>query len=191
MKNLPDLWTVIEQELFWILRLIDAQIAAQAQAAGCPYCGSVLHRADYPRKPRGVEALPAQCERRYSFCCAECRRRTTPGSVCFLGRKVYWGALVVVVCVLRAQGEKLERVAGRLRVNLSTLRRWVRWWGDTVIRSGWWKAAKAHFMPPIEEGSFISRLYDRFQARAASVRTALTNLLRFVSPLTIPAAYPA
>ena len=62
-----------------------------------------LHRACYPRKPRGVGgARDATYEHRLSFCCATdgCRRRITPPSVRFLGRKVYLGVIVIVVSAL-------------------------------------------------------------------------------------------
>src|ERR1700726_3419348 len=50
------------------------------------------------RKPRGGP----QWDRRYSFCCAEedCRRRLTPESVRFLGRRVYAGLVVVLMATM-------------------------------------------------------------------------------------------
>ena len=80
--------------LYPILRNLDEKLAAEARERGCP-CGGQLHRACYPRKPRGA---PREVEedkayrQRLSFCCAKegCRRRTTPPSVLFLGRKVYF-----------------------------------------------------------------------------------------------------
>ena len=78
---------------FWrFLQRIDEDTAAAAQSQGCVHCGGVLHRADYPRKPRGVARvlLGEGYERRLSYCCAReaCRRRTTPESVRFLARRV-------------------------------------------------------------------------------------------------------
>jgi len=40
-------------QFFLFLIRIDDELAAQTQAANCPWCGGRLHRADYPRKPRG------------------------------------------------------------------------------------------------------------------------------------------
>ena len=77
------------------LQQIDDELAEQVQAGGCPHCGGPLHRASYPRKPRGVphRQLDERYRRRHSFCCAAdgCRRRCTPPSVRFLGRRVYLG----------------------------------------------------------------------------------------------------
>ena len=82
---------------------LDRQIAAQVQSQGCP-CGGVLHRACYPRKPRGAarKLLTEQYESRLSFCCNKegCRRRTTPPSVRYLGRRVYLGVIVILACAI-------------------------------------------------------------------------------------------
>jgi hypothetical protein len=65
-------------------------IVAQVQAGGCT-CGGVRHSARYPRKPRALQGmLDERYQNRLSFCCARegCRRRSTPPSVRFLGRKL-------------------------------------------------------------------------------------------------------
>lgn len=97
--------------LFDLLGQIDEDLAWQVRERGCR-CGGRLHRACYPRKPRGGPGgLSAQYEQRLSYCCAEdgCRKRRTPPSVRFLGRKVYLGAVVVLVSALR-QGPSPMRV---------------------------------------------------------------------------------
>jgi len=55
---------------FWaFLFSIDQDIAEQARQRKCP-CGGCLHRANYPRKPRGGgEDLPQEYDFRLSFCC--------------------------------------------------------------------------------------------------------------------------
>ncbi len=88
-----------DARLYDMLQRIDEDLAGQARAAGCR-CGGRLDSARYRRKPRGGPAgLSASYEQRLSFCCAAegCRKRTTPPSVRFLGRKVYLGAVVVHV----------------------------------------------------------------------------------------------
>ncbi len=58
----------------------------------------------YPRKPRGVarRVVDDSIGTRLSFCCARegCRRRHTPASVRFLCRRVFLGAVVVLVTAL-------------------------------------------------------------------------------------------
>ena len=84
--DLPD------DSRFWqFLFSVDLDMADTTRSKGCS-CGGRLHRADYPRKPRGgPDDLPEEYRQRLSFCCDRdgCRKRSTPPSVRFLGRKVY------------------------------------------------------------------------------------------------------
>jgi hypothetical protein len=111
-----------DQQLFQLLEKADADFAKEARQQGCLFCGGRLHQANYDRKPRGGP----QWDWRYSFCCAQedCRRRRTPQSVRFLGRKVYAG-LVVVLLSAMVDGLNAERVR-RIRELLST--------GDQISR---------------------------------------------------------
>ena len=84
-----------DTNFYQLLFQIDESIAEEVSARGCD-CGGVLHSARYPRKPRGIRsALDSNYESRLSFCCSQdgCRRRSTPASVRFLGRKVYLGLI--------------------------------------------------------------------------------------------------
>ena len=75
-----------------LLLAFDRDLAKAARAAGCARCGGGLHSARFRRKPRGGPAGHGEeHNRRFSFCCASdlCRRRATPPSFRFLGRKVY------------------------------------------------------------------------------------------------------
>ncbi len=89
---------------FWtFLFSIDQDLAETVRKQGCP-CGGCLHRANYPRKPRGGgKGLPESYRHRLSFCCASdgCRKHATPPSVRFLGRKVYLHAVVILVAAMR------------------------------------------------------------------------------------------
>lgn len=76
---------------------VDTYALRRAQAGGCPRCRGRLDRADFPRKVRRIPTTwEPMFERRFSLCCSRegCRRRVTPASVRFLGRRVY--AAVVV-----------------------------------------------------------------------------------------------
>ena len=111
---------------------IDQDIASNVQAAGCS-CGGVLHSACYPRKPRGVRsALDETYDYRLSFCCAndDCRRRTTPPSVRFLGRKVYLGVIVILISAMQhgLSVKRRERLIEQLDIPSQTLYRWRQWW---------------------------------------------------------------
>lgn len=70
-----------------------------ARRQACP-CGRRLHRAYYTRKPRGgPDDLPGASRSRFSFCCQcdGCRKRVTRPSVRCLGRRVYLGAVVILI----------------------------------------------------------------------------------------------
>jgi len=76
---------------------------------------------------------------------ATCRRRTTPYSVRFLGRRVYLGVVVTLACALSA-GLSLQRagaLTAHLHVPLRTLQRWRRWWLVDFVQAPFWQAKRA------------------------------------------------
>jgi hypothetical protein len=183
-----DTSLLTDATLWEALLAIDQDLAATAQAGGCRRCVGRLHHGDFRRKPRGGPAtLPTAYEWRTSVCCARCRKRLTPASVRFLGRRVYLGAIVVLACVLR-QGPTPTRVA-RLRewlgVSADTLRRWHRWWRDAFVRTAFWKAARAHVAPPVDDADLPRDLLARFEGEPL---TQVIAMLRFLSPLTTSAS---
>jgi hypothetical protein len=174
--------------LFATLIAIDQDLATTAQAGGCRRCAGRLHRGDFPRKPRGGPAdLPAAYETRTSFCCARCRKRLTPASVRFLGRRVYLGVVVLLACVLR-QGPTPWRVA-RLRavlgVSAETLARWHRWWRTDFVHTAFWRAARSRFARPVEAADLPRAVLERCAGDAVAQVVAL---LRFLGPLTTTSA---
>jgi len=86
-----------DPRFFRLLLRIDVDLAAQTRAGGCQ-CGGVLHRSDYPRKPRAcLNEVRGDYQSRFSFCCSQCRKRSTSMSVRFFGRRVYLGLAVVLL----------------------------------------------------------------------------------------------
>ncbi len=172
------------------LLTFDRDLAAEAQAAGCA-CGGRLHSARYPRKPRGGPAeLGADYATRLSFCCAVkgCRQRTTPASVRYLGRRVYLGAVVVLVTAMQggitaARATQLRELLG---VTVRTLKRWRAWWRETFVASAFWKGVKGRFVPPVEVARLSASLLERFAG--ADERTQLLHMLVFLGPLTTRSA---
>jgi len=128
------LWHKILQDSSFFLTLLsfDRDLAEQYRSAGCPVCGGALHSARYRRQPRGGPAgLPPDYELRESFCCSVegCRRRLTPPSVRFLGRRVYFGVVVIVVSA-KLHGITEKRAAAMrelVGVSRRTLHRWRQW----------------------------------------------------------------
>ena len=170
-----------------LLFRLDEDLAGEVRGAGCA-CGGVLHSARYPRKPRGMRtALGEAYETRLSFCCARegCRRRITPASVRFLGRRVYLGAVVVLATAL-CHGPSRVRFAqlhAWFGVSLRTLTRWRKWWREVFVRTPFWRTAKGRFVPPLQTRALPAGLLERFAGTERP--TPLVGLLRFLSPLTV------
>ena len=175
-----------DQNVFQLLEEVDKELVAGAQAKGCLFCGAKLYRADYERKPRGGP----QWDQRYSLCCGKegCRRRNTPESVRFLGRRVYAGFVVVLMSAM-AHGltaDRVRRVREVLKIERRTLERWRQWWLDNFVRSSFWKGARARFMPVLCEKTLPLSLCLSFEVQR---RDRLLALLQFLAPLTTPTAW--
>jgi hypothetical protein len=164
---------------------IDAEHAEQVHRAGCPECGGALDHADYARKPRGeLGEAAGSYERRCSFCCRVdgCRKRATPASLRFLGRKVYVAVLVVVASArarwMRLTGRGSPRsVQG---VPVRTVRRWLDWWQTVFALGAFWSEAKAFFATPVDVRELPVSLLERF----GTGDVTLEKLLRFTAPVT-------
>jgi hypothetical protein len=171
-----------------LLQHIDHELAAQTRAAGCA-CTGALHRADYPRKPRGCpRELRPDHSSRLSFCCSVCRKRSTPMSVRFLGRRVYLGLAVVPVSARPAGPTPAAARLGRmLGVSRRTVARWRDWWCEQFPRTPLWRAGCARFMPPLPQAQLPGGLLERF---AGPVHEAITRLLVWLSPVTVRAGEP-
>ena len=172
-----------------LLLRIDHEFAAQCRAQGCR-CGGDLHRADYPRKPRGCpRSMRGDYSSRLSFCCAVCRKRSTSLSVRFLGQRVYLALAVVLVSGSRTGSTPTGvRLGAELGVARQTLQRWQLWWTEQFPLTPLWRATCARFMPPADVLGFPGTLLERFVGSPAHSRM---RLLVFLSPVTLRAGGPA
>ena len=173
---------------FWVfLFSVDEELAEAAREAGCQ-CGGPLHCANYPRKPRGgCENLPESYRYRLSFCCGRdgCRKRTTPRSVRFLGRKVFLGAVVVLVAAMR-QGPSPRRVRELTELfgaDRRTIARWCTFWCQQFPQTPFWKVARGRFVR-LAIADLPRALWEAFIHRADS-REDWRQLLEFLSPITV------
>ena len=179
---------LLRDATFWtFLFSIDQDLAKACQAQKCPACGGRLHSADYPRKPRGPSSLPDSYRYRLSFCCARdgCRKRVTPPSVRFLGRKVYLGTIVILVSAMR-QGptpRRLRELTNRFGVSRRTIYRWREFWNDYFPQTRFWQAARARLVPVHEITELPLSILSAF-VHAEDDRTGWGKLLRFLSPIT-------
>jgi len=176
----------LESSFWFTLFQIDQDIAEQVRQRGCSYCNGKLHVANYPRKPRGIhrDVLGPDYSQRISFCCSLCRRRTTPPSVRFLGRKVYLASIITLLSAGTSALSKIQRqqLLDVLDVPAQTLHRWRQWWTRHVPASATWPVLSGWFSPPIEPCALPGELLHRLQGATLGVK--LHKLLILISPLT-------
>jgi len=176
-----------DANFYQLLFQIDESIAEETRQRGCG-CGGVLHSARYPRKPRGLRsALDESYESRQSFCCAQdgCRRRRTPASVRFLGRRVYLGVIVVLITALHhgLTEQRRNRLIEHLDVPAQTLWRWRRWWREQFLASRCWQALAGQFIPPLAAEGLPASLLQRLTGKTLDER--VVQLLVLLCPATI------
>lgn len=176
---------VLESEFFEGLLRADALLAEQVRLARCPRCDGPLHRADYRRKPRGGAAA-AKGEwqtKRISFCCGAegCRRRATPPSLRFLGRRVYVEACVIVASVVGAAlvPAPAKTTYAATGVPARTVARWRSWWANGFVGTRVFLEMKARFvgMTGALPGAILEQM-------TTSVVDRLDLLARWLAPIT-------
>jgi hypothetical protein len=101
----------------------------------------------------------------------------------YLGRRVYLGAVVVLVTAMIGglTATRAARLRQWLGVSVRTLARWRVWWRETFVASVFWRGARGRFMPPVMTETLPASLLERF---AGDERTRLLRLLVFLTPLT-------
>lgn len=176
-----------DRRLYAFLEEVDKDLAAEVQSMACQHCGGVLHRGDYGRKPRGGPSW----DRRYSFCCSRdgCRKRTTPPSVRFLGRRVYVGIVVVLVsAMLHGPGERrLEWLRQELPIDRRTLKRWREWWSQVFVPSAFFKSQRGRFPRRMSDVRMPLELVAAFGAQQCE---GLVQLMKFLAPITTGSCRP-
>ena len=83
------------------LLVFDRDLSATARASGCRqlWGHAAIRRSSRASRAAAPPGLGKEYDQRFSFCCAAdgCRKRTTPPSLRFLGRKVYLATVVTLV----------------------------------------------------------------------------------------------
>jgi hypothetical protein len=181
----------LEREFFARLLAIDAARAEQTRVAGCGYCGGPLSVGHYERKPRGALFASAGEEftQRFSDCCSRegCRRRATPPSVRFLGRKVYLESAILVACALVPLIDDRARVIRTATgVAARTVRRWMTWWRTVFAASALWVELRSR-APSLDIDLVPGGMLAVFEG--GSVEARLEAAMRFLSPLTTGPAW--
>jgi hypothetical protein len=111
----------------------------------------------------------------------------TPPSVRFLGRKIYLGAMVILIGAMRqgATSRRVRELSILFGADRATIARWQAFWRDDIPQTAFWKVARARLIPladlvalPLSLLEALLRTKDPYQDSG--------YLLRFLSPLTIP-----
>lgn len=174
----------MEREFFAMLEQYDEVITERVAAEGCPRCGGPLHRGDYERKPRGGLLAPASeaFSLRFSLCCGRegCRKRATPPSLRFLGRRVYVGAVVIAASILARLLKAAAAIRKATGVPARTVRRWLGWWQGPFLSTEVLVAIRARLVGiEVEQlpRSIVCRLKGTDSGR-------MQTMLALLAPLT-------
>lgn len=167
------------------LTIIDQELAEATRLAGCP-CGGSLYQADYPRSPFGLpEALRHHYDHRFSFCCGDCRKRITPPSVRFFGRRWFPAPLLILISALAFGATEYRCIQIRrhfgVLISQSTWKRWRRWWRISFVETDFWLQAKGLIPIAYFNGLFPRTLLSLF---SGCLEERLILLLKFLKPLT-------
>ena len=177
-----------DAEYFRLLLGIDLETLEAAREGGCPHCdGGRLDRGDYLRKPRGEpEGLPDDFAVRFSLCCSVdgCRRRLTPSSVRFLGRRVYVGVAVLLVAAAM-QGPspaRVKRLSESFGMAPRTARRWLAWWQANFAESDLFKSLRGLLRRAVSAEELPRALLEAVQADRP--REKVMKVLKLLGPTT-------
>lgn len=169
-----------------LLLQIDQELANNVRQGGCG-CGGRLDQADYPRSPFGLPpALRDHYQKRISLCCNDCRKRTTPPSVRFLGRRWFPAPLLLLISILNCgiNARRLQQVKRHFGIVISesTWKRWRAWWHRSFMQTLFWQQSKGLIILEIKTADFMPRvLLSLFQG---TLQEKLRSLLRFFAPMT-------
>lgn len=172
-------------EFYQSLLALDEDVAAKVQDEGCS-CGGTLHHANYPRNVLGIlEKIAHFFGIRFSFCCAEknCRKRRTPSSVRFLGRRRFSFLLILLASVLTngVNARRLAQLQDLVPVSETTLRRWRKYWQKEFITTACWRKLGGMFVPMIDPRQLPDELLNRsiiaeLKDRVISILSQLSSL---------------
>ena len=168
-----------------LLIAIDRELAESTRQEGCS-CGGKLHQSNYPRSPFGLPAeFRSDYNERFSFCCDDCRKRVTPPSVRFFGRRWYPAPLLLLISALMIsindnRLRQLKRHFG-ITVSESTWKRWRKWWREAFVKTHFWKQARG-LIPEHKKPMTMAR--QMLNAFDGLINIKMILLLRFLTPIT-------
>jgi len=182
-----------KSRLYSLLYDIDVELYEQTKEAGCPPCAEEkdspgqLDDAFYGRKPRGGPPdVPDELRVRRSLCCAEagCRKRTLPPSCLYLGRKVYWRLVILVVLVCRqrrCESASYRKLQALLGVSRSTIWRWMEMYAATFADSEEWTTRRGFIRGEVEESRLFASVWRIFRHHHDDRDETMVAMVRFLA----------
>lgn len=166
--SIPDCSAIIK-----LLYARDQEILLVARKKGC-HCAGKLDTANYSRKVRGIPTdVEDLMDTRFSLCCRDCRKRTTPISMRFWGRKIYWVMTIITNLILLSSNDR--------SVPPQTLKRWQRYFSFMPL-SRFWREHSSRFMPPLNTDHLLTNIVNRFFSRDGP--NDWYQFLLFIMPLS-------
>ncbi|NTV35248.1 MAG: hypothetical protein HGA74_07480 [Deltaproteobacteria bacterium] len=166
---------------------MDGDLARDKREQRCPHCGGPLYQSNYVRKPRGgPPTIPEAYLIRESLCCGRegCRKRTLPPSCLFMGRRVYWGCVILVVMALRQKrprGASARKLQTIFEISRSTLARWFAYFKEAFPRSAKWQQLRGRVICGVENDRLPASLLECFLDEAQTAQGGLVGCLVFLS----------
>jgi len=182
---LPELLQKVS--LFHLLYQIDLDLASQHRQCRCPHCGGRLDYAGYERKPRGGPTnIPEQYLMRHSLCCCQpgCRRRSLPASCLFMGRRVYWGCVILVVMALRqnrAESISIGKLTRMFAISRKTICRWIVYFRDVFPTTARWQSLRGRVGVRVANAYLPGALLEYFVEHLGCAQKGLVVCLVFLS----------
>jgi hypothetical protein len=173
------------KSLFNHLYTIDKKIAEKYRQMPCPYCNGPLHFANYLRKPRGEpEGVLEECFIRFSLCCGKegCRHRIMPPSCRFMGRKIYWHVVILVILSdWHNKPTNIFKLSKLFSVSRNTIDRWIAFYQDVFPSSQQWQLIRGQVAASIKDNELPANLVNYFLNLKSCAKDALVSCLKFLS----------
>jgi hypothetical protein len=175
---------ILKDASFYSLQIeIDKKTASAMREKGCP-CGGGLNVANFQRKTRGVpESIEAKFNLRFSFCCNKegCRKRKTPPTVRFAGRKL-WAAQLVLILSGDCSSQTEKCFKQKFGASSRVIRQWRHWWAQIFSQSKFWTKSRFR-VPGLKKGSpfDLGALLIAFREHIPDLRASLLHCLGFFS----------
>lgn len=175
------------------LRHVDQVAAGVIDRAGCRHCGGRLDVANFPRKVRGLDPASEAAggyDVRLSLCCARegCRRRATPPSVRFFGRRIFASVVFMLVAV-GTGGRSVDSAlpTSSSRPSWATRKRWASWWAERFVLEPWFVVLASRLATPVDLRCPAKDLLSRFDG---GIVDRIANVLALLAPMTTRSVMP-